>query len=205
MARWVTSVRERRRTYEGCWDLHQTRSFLAAVSGGGRTLREREPPSSEPMQEDLRICFERLEDGQESCGDLAREHTQTIATHHVIVRCTMRNLRERVKALSERDPDAPKLSLAAAVPENFIRTDSRDKGGLHHESFVLSFRHGQDIGPLGDAIDSGQYGMSGAYTVIGRTRRGGPRGAGCPNGVRRTPGQVPGFLTTSGPPISAWP
>src|SRR6266436_7296095 len=36
MAPWAACLRERRRTYEGCRDLHQTRSVLAAVSGGGR-------------------------------------------------------------------------------------------------------------------------------------------------------------------------
>src|SRR6266550_9379008 len=73
MAPWAVCVRERRRTYEGCRDLHQTRSVLAAVSGGGRGLREREPPSFGPMQADLRICFEMLEDGQEPHGNHASE------------------------------------------------------------------------------------------------------------------------------------
>src|SRR5438445_7474087 len=71
MAPWAACLRERRRTYEGCRDLHQTRSVLAAVSGGGRGLREREPPSFGPMQEDLRTCFETSEDGQEPRGNHA--------------------------------------------------------------------------------------------------------------------------------------
>src|SRR5262249_11626667 len=73
MAPWAAGVRERRRTYEGCRDLHQTRSVLAAVSGGGRALREREPPSFGPMEEDIRICFETPEDGQEPRGNRASE------------------------------------------------------------------------------------------------------------------------------------
>src|SRR5207253_3011328 len=71
MASWAACVRERRRTYEGCRDLHQTRSVLAAVSGGGRALRERDPPSFGPTQVDLRICFEILEDGQDPQGNRA--------------------------------------------------------------------------------------------------------------------------------------
>ena len=43
------------------------------MSGGGRGLREREPPSFGPMQADLRICFEMLEDGQEPHGNHASE------------------------------------------------------------------------------------------------------------------------------------
>src|SRR5438034_10955771 len=75
MAPWAACLRERRRTYEGCRDLHQTRSVLAAVSGGGRGLREREPPSLGPMQEDLRICFETPEDGQEPRGNQRSVHS----------------------------------------------------------------------------------------------------------------------------------
>src|SRR2546430_13758278 len=88
MARWVAAVRERRRTYEGCRDLHQTRSVLAAVSGGRPALREREPPSFGPMQEDLRICFETPEGGQEHRGKGASGDTY-IASQHIIVRCNM--------------------------------------------------------------------------------------------------------------------
>src|SRR6266540_3806535 len=61
MAHWAACLRERRRTYEGYRDLHQTRSVLVAVSGGKWGLREREPPSFGPMQEDPRICFETLQ------------------------------------------------------------------------------------------------------------------------------------------------
>src|SRR5262249_11844300 len=76
-------VRERRRTYEGCRDLHQTRSVLAAVSGGGWALRDHEPPSFGPMQEDPRICFERPEDGQEPRGIRASgAHLYCTAQHH---------------------------------------------------------------------------------------------------------------------------
>src|SRR5262249_36516786 len=57
--------------YEGCRDLHQTRPVLATVSGGGRALREQEPPSFGPMQEGIRICFETPEDGQDPRGNHA--------------------------------------------------------------------------------------------------------------------------------------
>ena len=93
MARLGASVRERKRTYEGCLDLHQTQSVLAAVSGR-QALGE--TPSFGPMQEDLRICFEAPEDGQEAGGNRASEDTH-IATQHVIVRCSMTALRDRVK------------------------------------------------------------------------------------------------------------
>jgi|SRR2546430_10789881 hypothetical protein len=96
MARWVAAVRERRRTYEGCRDLHQTRSVLAAVSGGRPALREREPPSFGPMQEDLRICFETPEGGQEPRGKGASGDTY-IASQHIIVRCNMATFRDGVK------------------------------------------------------------------------------------------------------------
>src|SRR5262245_59038878 len=72
MAPWAACLRERRRTYEGCRDSHQTRSVLVGVSAGGG-LREREPLSFGPMQEDLRICFETPEDGQEPRGNHASE------------------------------------------------------------------------------------------------------------------------------------
>src|SRR6478752_4706353 len=81
MAPWAAGIRERRRTCEGCRDLHQTRSVLAAVSGDGRALRE--PPSFGPMQEDLRIYFERLEGVQEPCGNRASNGTLYCnATYH---------------------------------------------------------------------------------------------------------------------------
>src|SRR6266550_5282810 len=73
MAPWLACVREHRRSYEGCRDLHQTQLVLAAVSGGGRGLREREPPSFGPMQADLRTYFEMPEDGQEPRGNHASE------------------------------------------------------------------------------------------------------------------------------------
>ena len=82
MAPLATGVRERRRTSEGCRDLHQTRSVLAAVSGG-RALRDHEPLSFGPMQEDPRICFETLEDGQEPRGNRASGiHLYCIARYH---------------------------------------------------------------------------------------------------------------------------
>src|SRR6266576_3182752 len=73
MAPWLACVQEHRRTYEGCRDLHQTQLVLAAVSGGGRGLREREPPSFGSMQADLRTYFEMPEDGQEPRGNHASE------------------------------------------------------------------------------------------------------------------------------------
>src|SRR2546428_10046535 len=96
MAPWAACLRERRRTYEGCRDLHQTRSVLAAVSGGGRGLREREPPSLGPMQEDLRICFETPEDGQEPRGNHASEAPH-IASQNIVVRCNMAHPTNGVK------------------------------------------------------------------------------------------------------------
>src|SRR5262249_14987136 len=67
----AAGLQERRRTYEGCRDLHQTRSVLAAVSGVGRAPRERVPPSFGPLQEGLRIWFETPEEGQEPRGNRA--------------------------------------------------------------------------------------------------------------------------------------
>src|ERR1700756_5593019 len=96
MAHWAACVRERRRTYEDCRDLHQTRSVLAAVSGGGRGLREREPPSFGPMQEDLRTCFETPEDGQGPRGNHA-SGAPHIASQHILVRCNMATPRHEVK------------------------------------------------------------------------------------------------------------
>src|SRR6266568_1585431 len=96
MARWAACVRERRRTYEGCRDLHQTRSVLAAVSGGWRGLREREPPSFGPMQEDLRICFETPGGEQEPRGNHASEALH-IASQNIVVRCNMARPRYEVK------------------------------------------------------------------------------------------------------------
>src|SRR5262249_15130578 len=95
MAPWAAGVRERRRTYEGCRDLHQTRSVLAAVSGGGGAL-QRGPPSFGPLPEDLRICFETPEDGQEPRGNRASEAAY-IASQHYLVRCNMAGLRDGVK------------------------------------------------------------------------------------------------------------
>src|SRR4029453_17864945 len=96
MAPWAACLRERKRTYEGCRDLHQTRSVLAAVSGGGWRLRERELPSFGPMQEDLRICFETPEDGQEPRGNHASEAPH-IASQNIVVRCNMARPRDGVK------------------------------------------------------------------------------------------------------------
>src|SRR5262249_23338394 len=97
MAPWAAGVRERRRTYEGCRDLHQTRSVLAAVSGGGRALREREPPSFGPMQEDIRICFETPEDGQEPRGNRASEAAYIASQHYLFLRCKMAGFGDEVK------------------------------------------------------------------------------------------------------------
>src|SRR5437899_2242684 len=88
MARWAAGLRGRRRTCEGCRDLHQTRSVLAAVSGRGRGLREREPPSFGPMQEGARICFEMVRYGQKTRGDPASE-ALLIALQHIVVQCNM--------------------------------------------------------------------------------------------------------------------
>src|SRR6516162_7416347 len=88
MAPWAAGVRERRQTYEGCQDLHQTPSVLAAASGGGRVLRDRAPPSFGPRQEGLRICFETPEDGQELRENPASA-AYPIAAQHVIVRRNM--------------------------------------------------------------------------------------------------------------------
>src|SRR6516164_11548376 len=96
MAPRAAGVRERRRTYEGCRDLCQTRSVLAAVPGGGLALREREPLSFEPMREDLRICFERPEDGQEPRVNRAWDAPH-IAAQHIVVHCSMASLRDGVK------------------------------------------------------------------------------------------------------------
>src|SRR6266536_1115739 len=96
MAPWTADVQERRRTYEGCRDLHQTRSVLAALSGGGRALREREPPFFGPMQEDLRICFETPEDGQEPRGGRAWGADPYCSAEY-LVRCNMASLRDGVK------------------------------------------------------------------------------------------------------------
>jgi len=66
------------------------------VSGGRPALREREPPSFGPMQEDLRICFETPEGGQEHRGKGASGDTY-IASQHIIVRCNMATFRDGVK------------------------------------------------------------------------------------------------------------
>jgi hypothetical protein len=66
--------------------LHQTRSVLAAVSGGWRGLREREPPSFGPMQEDLRICFETPEDGQAPRGNHASKAPHTASQNNFVRR-----------------------------------------------------------------------------------------------------------------------
>src|SRR6516164_4513832 len=102
MAPWAASARERRRTCEDCRDLHQTQSVLVAGWGVGRALRGREPPSFEPMQEDLRICFETPEDGKESRVDRA-PGTAPIAAHNNIVRRTIASLGNRVKTLLQRN------------------------------------------------------------------------------------------------------
>src|SRR4029450_1948958 len=96
MAPWAVCLRERRRTYEGCRDLHQTRSVLAAVSGGWRGLREPEPPSFGPMQEELRICFATAGDGQEPRGNHALK-TPHIASQNIVVRCNIACPRDGVK------------------------------------------------------------------------------------------------------------
>src|SRR5215831_16477731 len=97
MAPRAACVRERRRTYAGCRDLHQTPPVLAAVSGGRQALRERDPPSFGPRQEDLRICFETPEYGQEPQGH-ASEAPCCIAI--IIVRCNMAAARHGVKNLA---------------------------------------------------------------------------------------------------------
>src|SRR5215468_11292790 len=97
MAPGAACVRERRRTYAGCRDLHQTPPVLAAVSGGRQALRERDPPSFGPRQEDLRICFETPEYGQEPHGH-ASEAPCCIA--NIIVRCNMAAARHLVKNLA---------------------------------------------------------------------------------------------------------
>src|SRR6478735_2670840 len=101
MARWAAGFRERRRTCEGCRDLHQTRSVLAAVSGRGRGLGEREPPSFGPMQEGARICFEMVGYGQKTPGTPASE-ALLIALQHIVVQCNMVPPRDGVKDRSIR-------------------------------------------------------------------------------------------------------
>src|SRR6516165_10667049 len=89
MAPWAAGLWERRRTCEGCRDLHQNRSVLAAVSGGGRAPHQQEPPSFGPRLEDLRICFE-IRESRAS----APLH---IASQNMIVHCNMATLAYRVK------------------------------------------------------------------------------------------------------------
>src|SRR5262245_40325919 len=96
MAPWVACVRERRRTYEGCRDLHQIRLVLAAVWGGARALHASEQPFFVPMQEGLRICVETPEDGQELPGTCASA-APYIASQNIIVRRNMVSLRNGVK------------------------------------------------------------------------------------------------------------
>src|SRR5262249_42633788 len=92
----AAGLQERRRTYEGCRDLHQSRSVLAAVPGGGRAPRERVPPSLGPLQEGLRICFETPEGRQAPGGNRASgAHLYRIA--NVIVHRNMASLRNGVK------------------------------------------------------------------------------------------------------------
>src|SRR5262249_33843583 len=98
MAHWAACLRGRRRTYEGSRDLHQTRSVLAAVPGGRWGLRQREPPSFGPMQEDLRICFETPGDWQEPRGKHASGALH-IASQNIIVRCNIARPRNEVKNL----------------------------------------------------------------------------------------------------------
>src|SRR5205823_14825824 len=123
MARWAACLREHRRTCEGCRDLHQTRSVLAAVSGRDRGLGEREPPSFGPMQEDPRICFETFEDGQEPRGNHAWE-TTLVASQNIVVRCNIARPRDGVKNRAYVDPAGAVIpgpndvgqSLAILVP-----------------------------------------------------------------------------------------
>src|SRR6516164_4952634 len=75
---------------------------VSSRSRVGRALRGREPPSFEPMQEDLRICFETPEDGKESHVDRA-PGTAPIAAHNNIVRRTIASLGNRVKTLLQRN------------------------------------------------------------------------------------------------------
>src|SRR6516164_8648389 len=89
MAPWAAGLWERRRTYGGCRDLHQNRSVLAAVSGGGRAPHQQEPPSFGPRLEDLRICFE-IRESRAS----APLH---IASQNIIVHCNMASQRYGVK------------------------------------------------------------------------------------------------------------
>src|SRR5262249_61339066 len=73
--------RERRRQHGGGGVWPQPPPVLAAVSGGRQALRERDPPSFGPRQEDLRICFETPEYGQEPHGH-ASEAPCCIAKYH---------------------------------------------------------------------------------------------------------------------------